>query len=865
MQIHLRQITSILLAILLSAGLTLAESAKSEKRCRVVQRGSQIKLNSPSFMFRLDTTNGLRAQSWENRQTGTALELGDGPELEADIGLPGSPLHTLQFEVSGAQIKNEGAAGEVVFSLTAQDPEISAQVTYRWDATQPVLRKFVEITNEGDRELNRLLNVRLGQYDTGGAEVRDRPSGGTYSVSAPRAFPLDGSEGVERGFPVYVDDEFFAALVHPAGVAEGSAGKVSLRQYPGVRLAPSQTFRCMEAVYGVAPAGEARKTFIAYVRSRMRRVVRGHDKPYTIFDNFGSWPGGDFMNTEAYVLHSLNRLAESQKEAGLHFDLFSVEFWVDYHGTLKECDPQRFPNGLTRIHQELDKLGTSMGLWIDGSYEGWSIGGNPSPEVQACLNYDLQNPDTLDQVQLGRKAFCRATEPIRSMYTEAFRQHIREDGVRLLKFDNTSTICVNPNHEHLPGLYSTEPIDDGLIDFFQALDEESPDVFLMLYWGYKSPWWLLYGDTLFDSGLGIEAASPSDQPAPYVRDSVTQKLDQAQRFAADIPALGKDSLGVWLSDWGWNSSIGKERWQEGFVMDICRGSLLAQIWGDHDWLSPPEWTQLADFNALLKAQPACFDNSRFILGDPRKDEPYGYCCTDGRRAFLALDNCTWKDSCLPLTLDSEWGLPDGRSWDVYRWYPDPARLRGDTEAFDSEFSICLRPFEVVLLEVVPSGESPTLGRSFEERPIPSEFVESSRPLEISIEPIRPESKPASDSAESHVVVHGELPATRAGGMLVLTVEMKDAATPLPMKDVGKLFSGEGKLADESVPFQPVLGTATYPSSWQAWRTIATPSVAPRAFELTIGASAPANTQFVYRAYLIPGDDKDPSWKAARNM
>jgi hypothetical protein len=48
----------------------------------------------------------------------------------------------------------------------------------------------------------------------------------------------------------------------------------------------------------------------------------------------------------------------------------------------------------------------------------------------------------------------------------------------------------------------------------------------MLYWGYKSPWWLVHADTLFDGGVDIEAASPSDQPAPYVRDSITQKLDR---------------------------------------------------------------------------------------------------------------------------------------------------------------------------------------------------------------------------------------------------------------------------------------------------------------------------------------------------
>ena len=45
----------------------------------------------------------------------------------------------------------------------------------------------------------------------------------------------------------------------------------------------------METVLGVSPAGASRKQFVDYVRSRMRRVVRGHIGPYGIFSNFGSW------------------------------------------------------------------------------------------------------------------------------------------------------------------------------------------------------------------------------------------------------------------------------------------------------------------------------------------------------------------------------------------------------------------------------------------------------------------------------------------------------------------------------------------------------------------------------------------------
>ena len=142
---------------------------------------------------------------------------------------------------------------------------------------------------------------------------------------------------------------------------------------------------------------------------------------------------------------------------------------------------------------------------------------------------------------------------------------------------------------------------------------------------------------------------------------------------------------------------------------------------------------MADFIALLRASPECFGNPRFILGNPWNSEPYGYCCCDGQRAFLALNNCTWEDRLLPLELSPAWGLPDGQLWDLYRWYPDPARLAGESQAFGAEVSIALRPFEVVMLEVVPAGQAPSLDRPFETRPIPTGFAEPSRPIELTVE------------------------------------------------------------------------------------------------------------------------------------
>jgi hypothetical protein len=687
---------------LLLAGLIMVSSANRQE-CSVQRGESWVLLSSPAFAFRLNTTDGLRAEWLENRLTGDRIAL-DGPELEADIGLPDGRVETLRFKVAQVSPGRDTAAGEGIFRLQAEKPGLAATVTYRWNATEPVLHKLVEIRNEGPGEVNRLLQVRLGIYRTGAA--------------------LSGGE--PQGFPVYANGEVFLGLAHPAGWATQKAGEVSLRQYPGAKVPAGGKLACMETVLGVGRAGGGREAFLAHLKSRMRRIVRGHDRPYAIFEPFGARANGDFNETEEFVLDMIGKVGKGQRDSGCRFDLFSVDFWVDYRGDLKRCDPERFPNGLTRIRQALKSKGLGLGLWIDSSMCGWSIGGNEA--THAAIIEDAYREG------FGNTAFCRATEPIRSMYTEAFRHHIRENGARLLKFDNLRTRCDNPRHDHLPGIYSTEPIMDAVIEFLRALDAESSDVFLMGYWGYRSPWWLLYLDTFFETGIPMEAASPGDRAAPYARSGVTRKLDQGHVYAKDVPWLGTDSLGVWLSHWGWNSQIGPELWQDGFVMDICRGNMLAQPWSDLEWLTPEERRQMGEFLALLKARPECFGNSRLIIGDPWKDEAYGYCCTDGKRAFLAINNFGWEDRAIVLRLSPAWGLPAGRRWDLYRWHPDPAQLTGLGGGFADGARLALRPFEVTLLEVVPHGDAPTLRCDLPRKPMPTRFTERSRPVAISTMP-----------------------------------------------------------------------------------------------------------------------------------
>ena len=64
------------------------------------------------------------------------------------------------------------------------------------------------------------------------------------------------------------------------------------------------------------------------------------------------------------------------------------------------------------------------GFWIDsGGQPEWTIGDNPA------VRGSFTKGEGLGELR-------RASEPINSMYKKAFIHHIRENQVRLLKFDN---------------------------------------------------------------------------------------------------------------------------------------------------------------------------------------------------------------------------------------------------------------------------------------------------------------------------------------------------------------------------------------------------------------------------------------------
>lgn len=292
-------------------------------------------------------------------------------------------------------------------------------------------------------------------------------------------------------------------------------------------------------------------------------------------------------------------------------------------------------------------------------------------------------------------------------------------------------------------------------------------------------------------------------------------------------------------------------------MDMCRGSLLAQPWSDEDWLSPTERVEIADFIALLRENAGCFANSRFVIGDPWKGEPYGYCCPDVDRAFVSVNNCTWKDARIQLKLNPEWGLDGCGPWDIYRWYPDRAMLKAPSGGFGEETSITVRPFQVILLEIVPAGERPSLGFDFPVKPVPDSFETQPRELELSLSEPRGGvdlDPPAAERGEFNrreVRIRFSIPPHDYRGFVVVSALLSKGSISPMIGNLGANFDAVASIDRGDVDCCPVVHERSYPSCWQAWRLKIGPSPEERQLEMLVVALLPEGVEMSWEGHIIP--------------
>jgi hypothetical protein len=299
-------------------------------------------------------------------------------------------------------------------------------------------------------------------------------------------------------------------------------------------------------------------------------------------------------------------------------------------------------------------------------------------------------------------------------------------------------------------------------------------------------------------------------------------------------------------------------------MDMGRGSLLGQLWGDMADLSAGEWEEANRFFTLLRSAPACFANSRLVVGDPWHGGVYGYCAADGNRGFLMLNNSSWEEGAVQLKLGPDWNLGRQDRWQLIRWWPKPAVLTGKQDAplLAPGTVLHLRPFEIILLEVIAPGLNPTLPWPELEAALPPAPAEPARPLaatakwkdpnpKASLPNLRATSIYNPDMSSSKtgknlpirqlVELSATVPATSLPAVVSLIVEMRKHGRPARIATEYRSSSVahlavRASLAGRQIRMLPSVRRATVP--WQVFAMAVSPANRNRRLRLQLTSWLP---------------------------
>lgn len=633
-----------------------------------------LTLANDHLAWRVDATG----VTLENKLTGRRFAVGLAPTLvfSAAPDRIAEPLQRVaDFTVQSSRRRGPGRATFTLHSATA-----GLAVTVHVELDGPTRRQWLEFTNLTGQDL-LLLDVELERYAAD-----------------------EATTGGGQGQPLFLHDEAFAAVEHPSGENLLADGVVVLAHHPGKRLAPAAKFRSQVALFSVAPAGGAPDHFLDYIETHSRPRPRfvGVYTPFGINNQWGACPTLDDEQT----LDVLEHLAPLQRR-GVKLDYFTLDTgWVDCASDLTRFKPTAYPQGPDAIIRRVRSLRLKFGLWFA---TGWGL--------QSCWDHPAAFPDGVPPTQLYREGyplgadgltFCLAEQRYRAILRKAVLHHVKHHGVRLLKFDGGGYQCDRADHDHLPGKYATESMHDWLIDLARQARAIAPDVFILWYWGLRSPFWALHGDAIFESGLFMEGSGTSNIPTLYYRDSVTLAQDQNAHHARTIPPRLKDSLGVWLSDTRWGNFMAGERWRESLVMDLGRGSrLFPNLWGNLRHLDADDGKFLAWITQFARKNAALFAHRRLVGGDPFRNEPYGYAHGRGAHGLVFLHNAHFATRSVSLSLGPALGLDakPGTPVQVVAHFPERRQLRGrggKRLQLGDTLEVPLRPFETLMLEITPA-------------------------------------------------------------------------------------------------------------------------------------------------------------------
>ena len=487
-------------------------------------------------------------------------------------------------------------------------------------------------------------------------------------------------EGTVKGSPL-VAGNFFLGFESPLSESSvvGDRGVSELER--GVPLGAGQSVT-YSAVIGIAPAGQMRRAFLAYLE-------RERTHPYRTFLHYNSWFDIGFFTPYSQE-DALNRIhafgEELNKKRGVTLDSFLFDDGWDDHNDLWKIRPD-FHDGFAPLTKAAAEYGAAPGVWLSP----WGGYGPPKDERIATAKRDGYEIVDGGLALSGPRYY--------PLFHDATTKMVKQYGVNQFKLDGTG----NADQVVKGSAFSSDF--DAAIHLIDDLRKLKPNLYINLTTGtWPSPFWLFYADSIWRGGDDTEFAGVGTYRQRWItyRDADTyDEIVKAGRlyplnslmlhgivYAQKAPHLETDPGHDFSSEV--HSYFGS-------------GTQLQELYITPSLLSSADWDVLAEAAKWSRRNAGVLIDTHWVGGDPRWLEVYGWAAWTPEKGVLTLRNPSDRAQDFSLDIGKAFELPESASrrysaqspWAADRAKPALALQAGQPHTFH------LAPFEVLTLEAVP--------------------------------------------------------------------------------------------------------------------------------------------------------------------
>lgn len=493
--------------------------------------------------------------------------------------------------------------------------------------------------------------------------------------------------GDTDGSPLVSGDDFFG-FEHPMAqtIALDGHGTAWLKRLLPLRAGVAVDY---SAVLGVAPAGQLRRGFQAYLENERAT-------PFRTFLHYNSWYDIGYFTpyTQDEAVNVIHAFGEKLvRQRGVKMDSFMFDDGWDDHTKLWQFSKD-FPNGFAPVHEAAAQYGAEPGMWLSP----WGGYGPPREQRLAAAKAAGYEVDAQGLALSGKKYF--------PLFHDTTVELLRKYGINQFKLDGTgSPDKVTPGSEFDSDFAAAI----SLIDDLRAI---KPDLFINLTTGtWPSPFWLRTADSIWRGGEDHKFAGVGSNRQRWItyRDADTYGGIVRQGSLFPLNSLMLHGMIYARKAKGLNTDPGND-FPDEVHSYFATGTGLQEMYISPDLLSEQNWDTLAGAAKWARANAVTLRDSHWIGGDPARLDVYGWASWSPGRAIVTLRNPSDQPQQFKLELKQALELPQGEAG---VWSARPAFGPGQPRTIrsDAAQTVLLKPFEVLVWDLLPAdGHKPASGK-----------------------------------------------------------------------------------------------------------------------------------------------------------